>query len=238
MAIAPNRVSSLLELLPAVFQEDRRSVDSGTTGMFPPNFLGRFLLPFEELLLGLGTDQDITARGLEEVIANIARYFEPRSQTTPASGPDSGSTPDEFLPWLAGWVALTLRDDWTPVQKRELIARTAQLYQLRGTKRGIEEVLTIYTGLASTIDEFFDDGFRVGVNSTVGVDTYVGGGAPFFFHVKVAWGSTENIPAVTANAKAIIELQKPAHTYYSLTIETPIFQIGIHSTVGKDTLLG
>jgi hypothetical protein len=37
---------------------------------------------------------------------------------------------------------------------------------------------------------------------------------------------------------AIIDLEKPAHTYYELDVETPTLQIGVHSTVGVDTLLG
>ena len=44
MAIDPNQVSGLLDSLPAVFQEDREGR--------APNFLGRFLLGFEQVLLG------------------------------------------------------------------------------------------------------------------------------------------------------------------------------------------
>ena len=42
----------------------------------------------------------------------------------------------------------------------------------------------------------------------------------------------------TARSRAAIHsMEKPAHTYYALDVETPAFQIGIHSTVGIDTLL-
>ena len=37
---------------------------------------------------------------------------------------------------------------------------------------------------------------------------------------------------------AIIDMEKPAHTFYVLDVVTPIFQIGVHSTIGVDTLLG
>ena len=82
--------------------------------------------------------------------------------------------------------------------------------------------------------------FQVGVYSTVGVDTVLDGGAPFFFRVRVLLRSTqpEEIKVQRAVAHAIVDLQKPAHTYYALTVETPTFQIGVHSTVGVDTLLG
>ena len=38
--------------------------------------------------------------------------------------------------------------------------------------------------------------------------------------------------------EAIINMEKPSHTYYKLEVETPIFQIGKHSRIGVDTLIG
>jgi hypothetical protein len=37
---------------------------------------------------------------------------------------------------------------------------------------------------------------------------------------------------------ALIELQKPAHTSFSLEVETLQFQIGVNSRIGVNTLLG
>lgn len=233
MAIDANKVSSLLDSLPANFQEGR---SFGT-----PNFLGRFLLGFEKLLLGLG---DPAQPGLEETVATLYRYFEPGAQLA-----DGQRAPREFLTWLAGWVALTLREDWdelarisgVPVElhQRDLIARAVQLYRLRGTKRGVEEFVQIYTVLGPVIDEI-NTPFQIGVHSTVAVDTYLDGGAPFFFRVTVP--SASNDPAILGTthdiAQAIVDLQKPAHTFYTLTVQTPVLQIGVHSTVGVDTFLG
>jgi len=39
-------------------------------------------------------------------------------------------------------------------------------------------------------------------------------------------------------AREVIELGKPAHTDYELAIVSPILQLGVHSTIGVDTLLG
>ena len=39
-------------------------------------------------------------------------------------------------------------------------------------------------------------------------------------------------------ARSLIELEKPAHTFYELTVNYPSMQIGKHSTVGVDTILG
>lgn len=223
MAIDADRVSGLLESLPALFQEDRR--------FGAPNFLGRFLLGFEQILLGLG---EAAEPGLEETIARLYRYFEPGADRA-----EGERAPQEFLQWLAGWVALTLREDWDELRQRDLIAKAAPLYRLRGTKRGVEEFLRIYTRLGASVDEL-NAALQIGVHSTVGTDTVLGGGAPFFFRVRVNLPEIdlEQIRAQDAIARAIVDLQKPAHTYYKLTVETPTFQIGVHSRVGVDTLVG
>jgi phage tail-like protein len=226
MGFKTSQVSTLLDSLPAVFQEDR---PAGA-----PNFLGRFLLGFEAVLLGSGEPQH---RGLEETIARIYTYFEPG-----ATLGEGERTPPEFLPWLAGWVALTLREDWDEPRQRDLIAKAALLYRLRGTKRGVEEFLRIYTGNFTargvSVDEL-GTAWQLGVRSTVGTDTWIDGGAPFFFRVHVAVSSPQDMKAQRAIAQAIVELRKPAHTSYApIIIDAPIFQVGERATVGVDTLVG
>ena len=223
MVIDASEVSSLLDNLPAVLQEDR------VAGA--PDFLGRFLLGFEHLLLGVG---DPGEAGLEETIARLYRYFEPG-----ASLADGERAPKEFLQWLAGWVALTLREDWDELRQRDLIAKAASLYRLRGTKRGVEEFVRIYTRLGVRIDEESTP-LQIGVHSTIGQDTILDGGSPFFFKVHVLLPDPDPAQIKVQNqvAHAIVDLQKPAHTYYALSVETPIFQIRVHSTLGVDTLVG
>lgn len=240
MAIDETQVSSLLNQIPAVFQEGSEPSK--------PNFLGRFLLAFERILLGLGeTSSEVPEPGLEEILggildpvnherllAGIDRYFEPG-----ATLEEFERTPSEFLHWLASWVALTLREDWEESRQRELIAKAVQLYQLRGTKRGIEEFLQIYTRLGVEVDEL-NTPLQIGVHSTVGKDTILGGGAPFFFKVRILLPIPN--PSLIAKQKEIateiVNLQKPAYTYYDLMVETPTFQVGVYSKVGVDTLLG
>lgn len=251
MAIDPRhgQVSSLLNYLPAIFQEERAADQ--------PNFLGRFLLAFERILLGLGTTnpseaEDLNQPGIEEILGGavnpvsserllvgIERYFEPGALLPGALLEEHERAPKEFLPWLASWVALTLRDDWDELRKRDLIAKVAQLYRLRGTKRGVEEFLRIYTRLGAQIDEL-NMPFQLGDHSRVGVDTILDGGAPFFFVVTVSLptSDTKKIREQREIATAIVDLQKPAHCDYRLEVATPIFQINVHSRVGMDTLLG
>jgi hypothetical protein len=66
------------------------------------------------------------------------------------------------------------------------------------------------------------------------------GGAPFVFRVLINLSTTD--PAVLKKQRgvvtAILDMEKPAHTQFVLEVETPTMQIGDHSRVEVDTLLG
>lgn len=216
--------SRYLDYLPAVFQEDAPP--------HGPNWLGKLLRGYEAVLTGVG---DPKAPGLEELLdgvghtgRGIERLFDPEH------------TPDEFLEWLSNWVALTLRADVEVQLQRVLIARAIPLYRVRGTKEGLEDLIQIYTTLRPTIVES-GPALQIGVHSTVGVDTAIEGGPAHFFRVKIGLLATTD-PDVIADRRrivtAIIDAEKPAHTYYTLTVEHPTLQIGKTSKVGVDTLLG
>lgn len=84
--------------------------------------------------------QQFTA-ALDEVIAPIlltldcfAAYLDPHT------------APDDFLDWLAGWVALSLDDTWTLPQRRALVTEAVQLHRWRGTRRGLAKHVELLTG--------------------------------------------------------------------------------------------
>ena len=211
--------SRYLDELPAIFRQE-----SG--------FLGRFLLAFEQVLTGLGDPQ---SPGLEEVLDGAHRYF------VPGPGlPDGERTPAEFLDWLAGWVALTFREDWREEERRRILAGIVPAYRLRGTPEGLRQVLAAFTGLAPetiTILEFLEP-IQIGVRSTVGADTQLGGGPAHYFQVRVSLAAREDLARQREILAAIINAEKPAHTYYDLFIDIPTLRVGIHSTIGRDTFLG
>jgi phage tail-like protein len=120
--------SSYLQHLPAIFHQDP--------------FVGRFLLAFETVLSGPGAAGQ---PGLETLVGRLADHFDPKT------------TPEEFLPWLASWVALSLRADWDTATKRDFIQEIVPLYRLRGTQAGLQRMLEIYTRESVTIDDTFDD---------------------------------------------------------------------------------
>ncbi|HSN77447.1 MAG TPA: phage tail protein [Anaerolineae bacterium] len=212
----------MLPYLPAIYQDDP--------------FLGQFLLAFEKILLGRGGDGvpfpeeggGFPAQGLEETIAGLAAYYDPMQ------------TPAEFLPWLAEWTAFTLRAALPIDKQRQFIANIIQLYRWRGTKQNLQNLLAIFTTGAPTISESPGEEFQIGVHATVGEDTYLSGGPAHYFRVTIALPRmAESLRSRQLQiARALIELEKPAHSFYDLIPISPTMQIGVNSTVGVDTLLG
>lgn len=190
--------STYQQYLPAILQEDA--------------FLGPFLLAFEKILSGFeqtpSQEQIITgysqkAPGLEEVLDRIHLYFNPQE------------TPEEFLPWLAGWVALSLRDDWDVKVKRRFIQNIVGLYRIRGTKEGLTELLKIYL-----------DAANLGYGESVKIfDNFTH--FPHYFQVQLTLNEHNSVKYWQQSkiAQAIIDQEKPAQTFYSLKILVPTMRI-------------
>lgn len=122
--------ASSLQYLPAVYREDPVSAD----------FVARFLSIFD------------TLRGItSEQITDIARYFDPRA--TPANPPNVAG--NDFLGWLAGWLGLSLQNNWPVQKRRELVRQAHRLFDLRGTPEGLRLMIELYAGFKPRILELF-----------------------------------------------------------------------------------
>lgn len=109
-------------------------------------FLEAFLRPFGDVV-----------EGFQALLAEIDRYYSPR-----LSDP-------EFLPWLATWLALLLDEEWDEAKRRRLIGEAVALYRWRGTVRGLQRYLEIYTGMTPEIREWhWPGGMQIGVASRLG----------------------------------------------------------------------
>jgi phage tail-like protein len=215
----------LLDYLPAIYQEtsdDRAS-----------RFVGQLLTPFEKILLGGRSEKDseqkpAPARSLEEEVAALPELFDP------------WETPKEFLPWLASWAALSFRSDLSEARRRKLLANIIPLYRIRGTRRYLEDLLQLCVEAFAAVSDAEIPEFQIGDHSTLGVDAYIGGGPPHFFTVALVAPklSREEMDKQIAIARSVIDLAKPAHTMYELSVSSPKFEVGLHSRVGIDTVLG
>jgi phage tail-like protein len=169
-------------------------------------FLGRFLKIFESIITPI-----------EQVIGQIDIYFDPKTTT------------EGLLPWLASWVDLVLDEGWPLEKRRQLIGSAVELYQLRGTRRGLSEYLRIYTGVEPVIIEHFG-GISLSKESRLGWNTVLGDGLDHCFAVILELESTSAVDL--QKVKAIIEAEKPAHVAYELQIATKGDR---EASLGKDT---
>jgi phage tail-like protein len=148
----------------------------GTSG-----FIGRFLLIFESILTPV-----------DRQIGNLPYYFDPRM------------APPDFLPWLAGWLGLVLDERWPEGQRRELIRSAVDLYDWRGTRRGVSEFLRLYTGY---LPEIVEPG--VGAKSAKTDQAF-----RFIVRIKTPEPDKVNRELV----QTIIEMEKPAQAGYTLEV--------------------
>ena len=172
----------------------------------------------------------------------------------------------QYLDWFAGWVNLLLSEEWDHERKREILKKILPLYKKRGTLEGLAEYLRIYAGGSITI---MDDrpllqigdinSSIVGVNmiigsfppdtpamvigkvSQLGNDSIIGGFPPFFFTVNAE--VLESGPAALREKRNtitnILEMEKPAHTWYRLTVTGPTFELNNPNTaiLGQNTII-
>jgi len=187
-------VNHYVDYLPAILQSD--------------SFVRQLLLAFEGVISGLSPrdDADEFPKGLEEYIDSIHTYFNPGIKK------DSGAAPSDFLPWLASWVALSLRDEWSDQTKRQFISNIVPLYRQRGTKAGMEEILKLYLKSSNLPEK---------------VQVFEFDNLPHYFQVQLTLpdADPDKYWRQARIAKAIIDQEKPAHTYYALKILVPTMQL-------------
>ncbi len=189
--------------------------------------LGQVLLAFERILDGADLPQgtpEPAAPGLTVTIDRLATFLRPGPGEDPAR-----RAPAEFVPWLARWVAVSLRDEWDDETRRRVVAEAMQLYRLRGTREGLRRMIGVYVGLpeAVTIVEF-----------TAVVHL-------FQVEVRLPSRDPKALARYDRSIRAIIDQEKPAHTFYGLRFSLPSMQIVHQPTkdrpgllLGVNTLLG
>ncbi len=178
--------------LPAIYERDE--------------LMGRFLMLFESFW-----------KPINQQIDTIHYYFDPRI------------TPADFLPWLASWLDLELDERWPVNRQRQLIRWAIALHRSRGTKWGLLKYLEIYTGQQADIVERRARNFILGKAARMGPGIALGqGNRPHTFTVNLRLPPIEaptekeqkRLEAIRRRTiESIIEMQKPAHTVYTLNIE-------------------
>lgn len=186
-------VTSYVDHLPEILREDP--------------MLAAIVRAFEAVLVG----------AVERPLAGLHRYF------TPGPGlADGERAPDEFLPWLAGWLGLGLRPEWDGPTRRRLIAAAVELYRLRGTRAGVRLALALY------------------LDDPTAVQIYEFTAPPHFFQVVLAARTSDPVALSRTDrcVRALIEQTKPAHTVYGIQINFPSVAIDDTRTPGAGVFVG
>lgn len=112
--------------VPAVYREpDPRP------GIADGSFIRRFTAALDAVLAPVFATLD-----------SLPAYFDPMT------------APEHSLDWLASWVGLELYERWPPDLRRTLIAGAVHRHHERGTKVGLEKIVTIFTDAEQvTIEE-------------------------------------------------------------------------------------
>ena len=132
--------------------------------------------------------------------------------------------PPEFLGWLASWIALQLEDDWDEVKRRRWLRFSPTLYNIRGTRRALEQLLEVYVGVRPTIyeNEWPEGAFRVEVSSVIGESSTILPPMSLTncFVVELPLSPSEVSEEQLIRIHRVIRAEKPAHTNYYLRFES------------------
>src|SRR5262249_19154170 len=125
-----------------------------------------------------------------------------------------------------------------------LIKRAVELYRIRGTLRGLKLFISLFTGHEPDIreNEWPFRGWRIGVTSSMGVDTVVlpPVNLAHTFVVEMPTAYRDLSPEAVIRIHEIVRLEKPAHAQYYLRFAAEareaelreFFVIGTRSGIG------
>jgi phage tail-like protein len=162
------------------------------------DFIGRFLKVFEQ-----------SFEPAVDILQTLWAYLDPNT------------APSQMLPFLAYWVGWPGQVPWDELKQRQLIRRALEIYRWRGTQRGLQLYLHLYTGLPDAqihIEESFNRTFELG-QSQLGPSTILGNGRPYHFCVRLTPPRDKLNALDETLIRTIIEQEKPAFCTYDLRLE-------------------
>jgi phage tail-like protein len=206
------RFSYLKQYLPGVYQDDPSSA----------RFVEQFLANPEGLLTTL-----------EGAIAAVRVYLDVRT------------VPEESVEWLAGWIGLALHPAWSEYQRRLILAHAPYFYQRRGTPLGLLQAIRLvidsdagalifrdssaHAEGIQILEEFRRRG-RPDADGSIITDA-----SALAHRFSVLLTSRLGADQVEL-LREIIELEKPAHTAFTIRQYWAMFRVG-EARLGYDTTL-
>ena len=116
--------------------------------------LGDLLRIFEKVLTGIDDGVTIARPSITDQIVGVPGLLDP------------WKAPEQFLPWLASWVALNFpalqgQQLWDEYQRRNVTSQIALVYRRRGLKSGLASYLDLYAVDQHRPRIALDDGSRL-----------------------------------------------------------------------------
>jgi len=144
---------------------------------------------------------------------------------------------EEYLSWLAEWLDIKESYLWSDSQLRYLIANASRLYSIRGTKRGISEFVTLFTGEIPQIVEYQQVVYFKNDNTQYALLEKLYNINPYVFTVLV---KEEHVPSEKEYKMLlkIIEDIKPAYMEFDLVVLKPYIFLNSYSYLGINSVLG
>ncbi|HET7017130.1 MAG TPA: hypothetical protein VFI65_24620 [Streptosporangiaceae bacterium] len=239
------------DYLPEVFRTGGAALSGTEAGAQAAAFLAQFLGPFETVYDELQGEIEGTpapqgaVQGASPVAGGIPDLFAP-GLTPPSQFTSSGTDTYAFLRYLADWIGIALRPERPVDWNRQFLAEALELNLLRGTLTGLDALLRawlkgdlletsppmlVLTDLTRT-DNDADSAFQLDVTATVGVQTVLGEGPPFWFVVDLvadpAVRELRNpigLDVLQRAARSLLAAEKPAHSYYQLRVRATTMQL-------------
>ena len=145
--------------------------------------------------------------GLDEVLSaalwsldNLEAYIDP------------GVAPEDFVDWLAGWLAIELDETWSEDRKRALVRQAAEIHRTRGTVAGLRAHLELVTG--GTVEIVETGGAAWSQTSGASMP----GEPEPRMTIRVSVEDTRSVDA--RGLQRLVTAAKPAHVSHALEIAT------------------
>jgi phage tail-like protein len=123
---------------------------------------------------------------------------------------DPDETPEDFLEWLSHWVGMPVDRTWKIDRQRGAVAHAARIYGLRGTVRGLRELVEVFSG--GTV-EIIDNG-AVGWSKRSG--SPLPGKATRNLLVRVTVEDADSIDPLALDN--LVRAAKPAHVPHEIEL--------------------
>lgn len=177
------------------------------------DFLERYLSIYETILMNM-----------EEKIDKVSQYFDPDYVT------------GDFLKWLLSWMKISVSDGWSDDKLKLLLKRCSEIYKIRGTRKGLKEIIELYTGRRPYIIEFYEVKNSLKNPELESLFNKLYNISPYSFCVLIEASVVRNTKS-QLEVEKIINSEKPAFTEGNLILLEDNMCLDSHCYMGINSIL-